>query len=112
MNCGGAPMSSCRPLKIVTTSSPSNFKAFCIRFVYTGLAPIHSSIAICSISGTRTASCSRERSAYLLVMNVPADVHLDGVVDVGSPCFGRVTALALILGLLAFGQHPFKGAVN
>src|SRR6476620_4770093 len=70
------------------------------------------SCPISSSSGTRTASCSRERSAYLLVMNVPADVHLDGVVDVGSPCFGRVTAMALLLSLLASGQQPFESAVD
>ena len=33
MNCGGAPMSSCRPLKMVMMSVPSYFSAFCMRLV-------------------------------------------------------------------------------
>ncbi|COX70361.1 Uncharacterised protein [Mycobacterium tuberculosis] len=33
MKCGGAPMSSCSPLKMVGTSSPSKFSAFCMRLV-------------------------------------------------------------------------------
>lgn len=43
MNCGDAPMSSCRPLKIVITSSPWYFNAFCIRRVQiaTGARPLH-----------------------------------------------------------------------
>src|SRR6476620_2545513 len=101
-----------------------------------GLAPIHSSIAICSIpgcpnglmhqpipdrsiswpmsssSGTSTASCSLVRVAYLLVMDVPADMHLDGVVDIGSPCFARVTARAFLLGLLTLGHNAFDRTVD
>src|SRR6185436_19823796 len=97
-----------------------------------GLAPIHSSIAICSIpgcpnglmhqpipdrsiswpmsssSGTRTASCSRVRVAYLLVMDVPADVHLHSIVDIvlAIPCG------ALLLGLLTLGDNAFDSTID
>src|SRR5215208_810936 len=101
-----------------------------------GLHPIHSSIAICSISsrpkllmhqaipersinwpinsssGTRVASCSSDSWAYLLVMQRLSHMHPNGVVDVGSPCFGRVTARAFLLGLLALGHHPLERAVD
>src|SRR5712672_2403588 len=49
------------------------------------------------------ASCSRDSAAYLLVIEGPTRVHLHRVVDVGSPYFGRVTAAALLRGLLALG---------
>ena len=76
-----------QPLKMVMMSVPSYFSAFCMRRVYSGLEPAHSSIAICSISGrpkawmhqaipdrsinwpmrrssgTRTASSSRDNRA-------------------------------------------------
>src|ERR1700754_3838441 len=76
-----------------------------------GLAPAHSSMAICTISslpkdeihqaipdrsiicpissssGTSTASCSRDRPTYLLVMDLAPGMHLYGGVDVGLLVF-------------------------
>ncbi len=46
----GAPTSNCMPLKMVATSSPWKPSALCMRCVYTGLAPIHSAIAISRIA--------------------------------------------------------------
>ena len=50
MNWGGEPMSSWRFLKIVSTESPSKPRVRCIRLEYTGLAPIHSSMAMSRIT--------------------------------------------------------------
>src|SRR5258705_13114951 len=61
-----------------------------------------------SSSGTSVANCSRVRSAYLLVMDCPAHVHLDGVVDVVLLVSGR----ALLLGLLALRHHSLECAVH
>src|SRR6195952_3230024 len=132
MNCGGAPMSSCKPLKRVKMSMPSYFNAFCIRLVYSGLDAAHSSIAICSISwrpkldmhqaipersiscpisrssGTRAASSSRDNAAYLLVMKVLACIHLNGLVDVVL----LVARGAGRLGLLSLLHHAMNRAIQ
>src|SRR6187399_2410696 len=61
-----------------------------------------------SSSGTRIASCSRDSAAYLLVMDVPADMHLDGVVDVVL----AVSRRALLFCLLALGDNAFDRTVD
>src|SRR5690349_7278192 len=97
-----------------------------------GLAPIHSSIAISSMpewpkgfmhqpipdrsinwpisssSGTRTASCERDRLAYLLVIEPLPGVHSHGVVDVGQ----LVDALAPCRRLLVLGDHAADDSVQ
>src|SRR5690349_10096627 len=59
-------------------------------------------------SGTKVASCSRERLAYRLLTEVLPRVHANGVVDVGL----LVDALAAFGGLLVFGDdapdHPVQ----
>src|ERR1700712_4979510 len=132
MNCGGAPMSSCRPLKRVKMSTPSYFSAFCMRLVYSGLAAAHSSMAICSISsrphalmqcaipersiscpinsssGTRVANSSRDSAAYLLIIEGLPRVHLDG----GAHVRPLVLGLTLLGGLAALSRNLADGPVE
>src|SRR6476646_6754497 len=132
MNCGGAPMSSCSPLKIVMMSTPSYLSAFCIRLVYSGLDAAHSSMAICSISsrphalmqcaipdrsiswpiksnsGTSVASSSRESAAYLLVIEAASRVHVQRRVDVAL----LVLTATLLCILLTLARHLRDDAVE
>src|SRR5215208_7534643 len=61
-----------------------------------------------SSSGTRVASCSRDRSAYLLVMQGLSHMHPNCVVDVVL----AVSGSAFFLGLLALGQHTLECTVD
>ena len=122
MNCGGAPMSSCRPLKIVTTSSPSNSAPAASASCRSGWRPstprsrsaaspdgrnvlMHQAIPersiICPISsssGTKVASWSRDRLGVPTCHRGSSGVHLHRVVDVGLLVVGCACRGRLALG--------------